>query len=306
MNAQASSAVSRAFRARNPAARVAAVIGGAGFIGSHLSEALLARGYEVICIDNFQRGSIHDLTGLVGETKGLVVSHDAARPIPDDLPRFDEIYHLAMPPEAPGRHEPVQRIRRARMLLTLFDRAARDGARVLLLAPSGSRDPMGAGPTEALAARIAARRGVNLKIARTAETYGPRMQFDPGGGVGSYLAKTLREESLAGRDDYHQPRSLCFVGDVVEGCLRLMADADAPSLVDIAPSTEVAAAGLVNTIRELAGLGFPTGGSETDGRPACRAGAERLQLMTPLREGLRLTIADLARRLGVSGLTPPA
>lgn len=302
--------------------RVAAVIGGAGFIGSHLSETLLARGRLVVCIDNFERGSVHNLAGLVGEPGALVVSHDAHRRIPDDLPRFDEIYHLVPPPRPRGDADGRQLRRTARMALRVLDRAARDGASVLLAAPAPGDGgpwpedvrPAAGGPPkggttgdlEQLFRHYAAKRGATVKVARIDDTYGPRMPADRGCEVADFLVRALRGEGIQ-IGDATQKRRLCFVGDVVEDCVRLM-EAPAEDQAQLRPAADVSLVALALAIVELAGTsstgrsphaGFAPGLS-AQGRasPFALAG-------TPLRDGLRLTLDDFAARLGVPARRSP-
>jgi UDP-glucuronate decarboxylase len=221
---------------------VAAVIGGAGLIGSRLCEALLAQGRRVVCIDDFSRGSVGNLTGFVGQPLGMVVSHDATRRLPDGLPRFDEIYHLAWP--ALSRPpSPAGEGKTARMAASILGRAAQDGASVLLALRCGAQPGRGAGgepsdgaggptgrsrgrPVETLFLRWAARRGVPLRIARVVETRGPRVGPEAAPDMAQAVADALRGEVLGsevlgggGRD---HARMAAFVDEVVCGCLRLM------------------------------------------------------------------------------------
>lgn len=285
---------------RDPARRVAAVIGGAGFIGSHLCEALLARGREVVCIDNLQRGSAHNLAGMIGEPRGQVVCHDVARPIPDHLPRFDEIYHLVAPPEPDA--DPNSRCgrRSARVAVHVLDRAARDGARVLLATAAGPGREAGLrgdGTAENLFIRCAAKRGVALRVARIFDSYGPRMHLDSGCAVAGYVMRALRGEPLTVPDGRRGLR-LCFVGDVVQGCIRLMEEEAAGPRVAAEP-TEVAIAVLAKAILELAGPSCgPHPGAEA-GNPIAGEPRSGLDPGRRLREGLELTIADFAARFGM-------
>lgn len=302
-------------RALRSSPRVAAVVGGAGFVGSHLCEALLARGREVICIDNFQRGSIHNLVGLVGKPRGLVVSHDAARRIPDNLPPFDEIYHLAALPDPFAGPDRGEARRCARIAVTLLDRAARDGARVLLVSPPseaararvradaavGDHGTPGLGFAELLFTRYAAKRGVTLKVARMVETYGPRMPLDSACVVASHLIRALRGGEAAAGGDSEQARGLCFVNDVVEGCLSLMEmEADIPAPVDIAAPTRITSAGLARIISELTEESPPAAMRSSAFAEDASGTAMGLRPKTSLRDGLRLTISDFAARFGVS------
>lgn len=286
---------------RRPApSRMAAVVGGAGFIGSHLCEALLECGRDVVCIDNFQRGSVHNLAALIGEPRGQVVCHDVSRGIPGHLPRFDEIYHLVPLPGSPAEPGARRGRRCARVALGVLDRAARDGARVLLATPAREGRDLRSpdhGTGEAVFGRCAAKRGVNLRVARIFDSYGPRMHLDSGCEVSSYVMAALRGEPLR-IDDAAGRRRLCFVDDVVQGCIRLM-DAEAAERSTVAEPTEVTLAVLARTILELAEArdraGPPAAGCS---RAGTGAGAAR-----PLREGLELTIADFAARFGVRPAT---
>ncbi|WP_374471749.1 NAD-dependent epimerase/dehydratase family protein [Phenylobacterium sp.] len=292
--------------ARGP---VAAVIGGAGFIGSHLCEALLARGREVVCIDSFRRGSIHNLTGLIGQRRGAVVSHDVLRRIPDELPRFDEIYHLVGAPEGRGMDERVQARRAVRMAVRVLDRAARDGARVLLACRGGDPAPGATQNVMAhLFARCAEKRGVSLDVVAAAHLYGPRMPLESGCGVSDFALRALRGEPIRISDPRTTLR-LRFVRDEVDGWIRQLEGRPGAASRLAAEPAEITHAALARAILELTGsasaLSIPAASaaglaarSAADGMRG--VGAAGAAGGTPLREGLRMTLEDLACRFGVT------
>lgn len=312
--------------------KVAAVAGGAGFIGSHLCEALLARGCEVVCIDNFQTGSAENIEGLFGAPRFTLIDHDISRPLPEDLPRFDEIYNLACP--ASPVHYQADRVRTALACalgsLNVLERARRDGACAFQASTSevygdpevhpqteayrGHVNPIGPRAcydegkrfAETLFTDYSAQWGVPVKIVRIFNTYGPRMQFEDGRVVSNFIVQALNGEDLTLYGDGSQTRSFCFVEDLVDGFLRMMAaPADLRGPVNLGNPAEI-------TVRELAELVLEITGSRSRivhrplpmddprrRRPDIRLAEARLgwSPQVPLRDGLERTVVSFLRRM---------
>lgn len=315
--------------------RVIAVTGGAGFIGSHLCEALVAAGHRVVCIDNFYTGSRANL-GSVLEAPGFsLINHDIRNALPDDLPRFDEIYNLACP--ASPVHYQADRVRTAMVCalgaLHTLRRAARDGARILQASTSevygdpevhpqlesyrGCVNPVGPRAcydegkrfAETLVTDFGAQAGLTVKIVRIFNTYGPRMQVDDGRVISNFVVQALRGQDLTIYGDGTQTRSFCFVDDLVEGCLRLMGSP--PTLshpVNLGNPVEITMNDLARNVLELTGspsrIVYKPLPVDDPRRRRPNIDLARTSLRweptVPLRAGLQRTIDSFARRLQTS------
>lgn len=223
------------------------VAGGAGFIGSHLCDRLLADGHEVIAIDNFVTGSATNLDHLRDNPALTFIQHDLTEPLPD-LPAADQIYHMASPASPPVyQRYPIETMRvNAEGSRYLLEYALEHGARFLYGSTSEVYgDPIEhpqretyrgnvstTGPRsmydeakrygEALAMAFHRSHGVEVRIARIFNTYGPRMDPDDGRVVTNFVTQALRNEPISVYGDGTQTRSFQYVSDLVEGLVRLM------------------------------------------------------------------------------------
>lgn len=229
-----------------------AVTGGAGFIGSHLCARLISEGHAVSCLDNLQTGRADNIAPLMGSRRFGFVRHDVTEPLPAGLPRFDQIYSLACPASPVHYQENPVRTALTCALGARYalERAKRDGA-VLFHASTSeiygdpdvhpqSEDYHGnvncVGPrscydegkrfAETLVTDFAKQHGVRVKIARIFNTYGPRMQVGDGRVVSNLIVQALRGDALTIYGDGGQTRSFCYVDDLVDGFIRLMASGD--------------------------------------------------------------------------------
>jgi UDP-glucuronate decarboxylase len=221
------------------------VTGGAGFIGSHLCERLLADGNEVICLDNFLTGRKANLEAIARHPRFELVRHDIVEPV---LVEVDEIYNLACP--ASPRHYQANAVKTVKTnvlgALHVLGAAKRLKARVLQASTSevygdpevhpqsesywGHVNPVGTRACYDEGKRVAEtlfydyRRQHNLQIrvARIFNTYGPRMLENDGRVVSNFVVQALRGEPITIYGDGSQTRSFCFVDDLVEGLVRLM------------------------------------------------------------------------------------
>ncbi|KAK1319797.1 UDP-glucuronic acid decarboxylase 2 [Acorus calamus] len=221
------------------------VTGGAGFVGSHLVDRLMARGDNVIVVDNFFTGRKENVAHHFGKPNFELIRHDVVEPL---LLEVDQIYHLACP-ASPVHYKfnPVKTIKTNVVgTLNMLGLAKRVGARFLLTSTSevygdplqhpqvetywGNVNPIGVrscydeGKRTAETLTMDYHRGakVEVRIARIFNTYGPRMCIDDGRVVSNFVAQALRKEPLTVYGDGKQTRSFQYVSDLVEGLMRLM------------------------------------------------------------------------------------
>ena len=314
---------------------VTAVTGGAGFVGSHLCEALLSTGCEVVCIDNFHTGSPANLAHLAREGQFSVVHHDITRPLPKSLPKFDEIFNLACP--ASPIHYQADRVNTALVCalgaLNVLERAERDGARVLQASTSevygdpevhpqretycGHVNPVGPRAcydegkrfAETLFKDYGEKAGLPVKIMRIFNTYGPRMQVDDGRVVSNFIVQALSGRDITVNGDGRQTRSFCYVDDLVDGCLRLMRSPDElVGPVNLGNPSEITVADLAETILDLTGsrsriIYRPLPIDDPRRRKPDITLAQTQLGWTPrisLREGLERTIESFVQRLNAT------
>lgn len=224
--------------------KIACVAGGAGFLGSHLCERLLDSGYEVVCLDNLHTGRIANLQSLLKSRRFRFVEHDIIDVLPSGLPRFDEIYNLACP--ASPVHYQADRLHTALTCawgtMNLLERAEADGARMLQASTSevygdpevhpqpetyvGHVNPVGPRACydegKRFAETLCTDSGVDVRIARIFNTYGPRMLEDDGRVVSNFVVQALHGDDLTVYGDGTQTRSFCYVDDLIAGLISLM------------------------------------------------------------------------------------
>nr|WP_062224087.1 UDP-glucuronic acid decarboxylase family protein [Aureimonas sp. D3] len=265
---------------RSSSGKVVAVTGGAGFLGTHLCEALLARGHHVVCLDNYATGSRENLRPLVATNRLTLIEHDVVEPFPAGLPRFDEIWNLACPASPPHyQRDPVRTLficaDGARRVL---ERAAEDGARIFHASTSevygdpdihpqpetyaGHVNPVGPRAcydegkrfAEAVFTDGCARAGLELRMARIFNTYGPFMHPDDGRVVSNFVVQALRGEDITVYGDGSQTRSFCYVDDLIAGFLALMAlDGDPSGPVNLGNPVETRMDELAELVVDLTG-----------------------------------------------------
>ncbi|KAF7818546.1 UDP-glucuronic acid decarboxylase 1 [Senna tora] len=221
------------------------VTGGAGFVGSHLVDKLIGRGNDVIVIDNFFTGRKENLVHLFGNPRFELIRHDVVEPI---LLEVDQIYHLACPASPVHyKYNPVKTIMTNVMgTLNMLGLAKRIGARFLLTSTSevygdplehpqketywGNVNPIGERScydegkrtAETLTMDYHRGAGVEVRIARIFNTYGPRMCLDDGRVVSNFVAQAIRKQPMTVYGDGKQTRSFQYVSDLVEGLMALM------------------------------------------------------------------------------------
>jgi UDP-glucuronate decarboxylase len=221
------------------------VTGGAGFIGSHLCERLLAEGHEVFCLDNFFTGRRENILPLLNNHNFELIRHDVIEPI---LLEVDQIYNLACPASPIHyQYNPVKTVKTSVMgMINMLGLAKRVHARILQASTSevygdplvhpqpeeywGNVNPIGLRSCYDEGKRIAEtlmmdyhrQNKVDTRIARIFNTYGPRMLENDGRVVSNFIVQALRGEKLTLYGDGAQTRSFCYVDDLVGGLIRLM------------------------------------------------------------------------------------
>jgi len=223
------------------------VTGGAGFLGSHLCERLLAQGHEVVCIDNLITGTLENIEPLRGKSQFRFVEHDVTKHIDWDGP-LDRILHFASP-ASPIDYlaHPIHTLKVGSLgTHNCLGLAKATGARILLASTSevygdplehpqteeywGHVNPIGPRGVYDEAKRFAESmtmayhraHGVETRIVRIFNTYGPRMRPKDGRVVCTFLMQALRGDDITVFGDGAQTRSFCYVDDLVEGILRLL------------------------------------------------------------------------------------
>lgn len=225
------------------------VTGGAGFLGSHLCDRLLAEGRRVVCLDNFMTGSERNIAHLLGRPNFELTRHDTT--VPSDL-EVDEIYNFACPasPAHYQRHPVRTTATSVQGALNLLTLAERIDAKIFQASTSevygdpivhpqtesywGHVNPIGLRAcydegkrcAETLFFDFHRQHGVRIKVARFFNVYGPRMQPDDGRVVSNFIMQALRGEPLTIQGDGHQTRSFCYCDDLIEAVVRLMDTSD--------------------------------------------------------------------------------
>jgi len=305
------------------------VTGGAGFLGSHLCERLLADKHEVICLDNFFTGRRENVAHLMNDPNFELLRHDVIEPV---LVEVDQIYNLACPASPIHyQYNPVKTVKTSVMgTINMLGLAKRVRARILQASTSevygnpqvhpqtedywGNVNPIGVRSCYDEGKRLAEtlmmdyhrQNQVDTRIARIFNTYGPRMLENDGRVVSNFIVQALRGEEITIYGSGNQTRSFCYVSDLIEGLVRLMNVEGVYDPINLGNAHEF-------TIKELADevaracnvstkikyLELPADDPEQRRPDPTRA--EEILGWSPriqLREGLQRTIAYFAQRLG--------
>jgi len=307
------------------------VTGGAGFLGSHLCERLLDDGHDVLCVDNFFTGTKENVAHLFANPHFELLRHDVTFPLYVEV---DEIYNLACPASPIHyQHDPVQTTKTSvHGAINMLGLAKRTGAKILQASTSevygdpevhpqvegywGHVNPVGVRScydegkrcAETLFFDYRRQHGLRIKVARIFNTYGPRMHPNDGRVVSNFIVQALRGEPLTLYGDGQQSRSFCYVDDLIEALVRLMATPDDfTGPVNTGNPVEF-------TIRELAEQVLALTGSTsvieqrplpaddpTQRQPDITLARERLgwEPKVALAEGLRPTVAYFRELLGL-------
>jgi UDP-glucuronate decarboxylase len=308
------------------------VTGGAGFVGSHLCERLLADGHEVVCLDNFFTGTHANVAHLREHPRFELFRHDVQEKLTMEV---DQIFHLACP-ASPIHYQrnPVRTIRTAvEGTLNLLDVAREASARMMIASTSevygdpaehpqtesywGNVNPIGPRAcydegkrcAEALATSYAIQYGVQVRIARIFNTYGPRMHENDGRVVSNFVVQALTGKPLTIFGEGMQTRSFCFVSDLVEGFVRLMASEHGCDPVNLGNPRESTMIELATLIKQMTGskseiIHEPLPKDDPVRRNPDITRAKKLLggwgPKVPLEEGLAATIAYFRTVVGAS------
>jgi UDP-glucuronate decarboxylase len=252
------------------------ITGGAGFLGSHLAEFLLEQGQDVICIDNFFSGSKDNIRHLLDHSYFELIRHDVIHPL---FLEVDQIYHLACP-ASPIHYQlnPIKTVKTNVMgTINMLGLAKRTRARILLASTSevygdakihpqpesywGNVNPIGLRScydegkrvAETLMRDYARQNGVDSRIARIFNTYGPRMALEDGRVVSNFVVQALRGEELTVYGDGSQTRSFCYVSDLIDALVRLMNEPDFQGPVNLGNPNEFTVLELAEKVLRLTG-----------------------------------------------------
>jgi UDP-glucuronate decarboxylase len=221
------------------------VTGGAGFLGSHLCDRLIADGHEVLCIDNYFTGRRQNIAHLIGNPSFEAMRHDVTFPL---YVEADEIYNLACPASPIHyQHDPVQTTKvNVHGAINMLGLAKRLGARILQASTSevygdpdvhpqpegywGRVNPIGIRSCYDEGKRCAEtlffdywrQHKIEIKVMRIFNTYGPRMHLNDGRVVSNFIVQALKGEPITIYGDGSQTRSFCYVDDLIEGMVRFM------------------------------------------------------------------------------------
>jgi UDP-glucuronate decarboxylase len=305
------------------------VAGGAGFLGSHLCDRLLAEGHEVLCVDNFATGFKRNLSHLLGSENFEVIRHDVTFPLYVEV---DAIYNLACPASPIHyQRDPVQTTKTTvHGAINMLGLAKRLKCKIMQASTSevygdpiihpqredywGNVNPVGPRScydeakrcAEALFFDYLRQHRLLIKVARIFNTYGPRMHPDDGRVVSNFIVQALRREPITIYGDGGQTRSFCYVDDMIDAFIRFMATADEfTGPVNLGNPREF-------TIKELAEKVLAITGSRSkivykplpaddprQRQPDISLAKEQLGWApeVPLEDGLEKTIAYFDRRL---------
>jgi UDP-glucuronate decarboxylase len=253
------------------------VTGGAGFLGSHLCERLLERGDDVICVDNFYSGTKDNIAHLLPNPHFELLRHDITFPLYVEV---DEIYNLACPASPIHyQHDPVQTTKTSvHGAINMLGLAKRVRARIFQASTSevygdphvhpqpeqywGNVNPIGLRAcydegkrcAETLFFDYYRQHGLQIKVARLFNTYGPRMHPHDGRVVSNFITRALAQQPLTVYGSGSQTRSFCYVDDTIEAIVRLMATpADCTGPLNIGNPDEHTVLALARRIIELVG-----------------------------------------------------
>jgi UDP-glucuronate decarboxylase len=300
------------------------VTGGAGFLGSHLCDRLIEQGHDVLCVDNFFTGTKRNVEHLLDHPRFELMRHDVTFPLYVEV---DEIYNLACPASPVHyQHDPVQTTKTSvHGAINMLGLAKRVRAKILQASTSevygdpeihpqveaywGRVNPIGIRScydegkrcAETLFFDYHRQHKLRTKVVRIFNTYGPRMHLNDGRVVSNFIVQALKGEDITIYGDGQQTRSFCYVDDLVEAMLRMMATGDeVPGPINIGNPGEFSMLELANKVIELTGsqsklVRMPLPADDPkQRRPDISLARKELGNWAPvtqLEEGLKKTIA---------------
>lgn len=304
------------------------VTGGAGFIGSHLCERLLDEGNEVICLDNFFTGRKDNIAHLLKNPKFELVRHDVIEPV---LLEVDQIYNLACPASPVHyQYNPVKTIKTNIIgALNMLGLAKRVRARILQASTSevygnplvhpqpedywGNSNPIGPRAcydegkrcAEALMFAYHRQNGVDIRVVRIFNTYGPRMLPDDGRVVSNFIVQAIKGSDITVYGEGKQTRSFCYIDDLVDGLIKMMENDALVGPLNMGNPAEFKVIELAETVKRLTGsnsrIVFRDLPQDDPAQRQPDIGLARKKLgwnpTVPLEEGLKKTIKYFNERL---------
>jgi UDP-glucuronate decarboxylase len=298
------------------------VTGGAGFLGSHLCDQLLAQGAEVLCLDNFFTGSKRNIFHLMDNRHFELIRHDLVLPV---FLEVDQVFNLACPASPVHyQYNPVKTVKTNVMgTINMLGLAKRVNARILQASTSevygspqehpqkesywGHVNPVGRRSCYDEGKRVAEtlmmdyhrQNKVDIRIVRIFNTYGPRMAVSDGRVVSNFIVQALKNEPITVYGDGSHTRSFCYVSDMIDGCVKMMACDDFVGPVNLGNPHEFSIRELAELVLEITGSKSPIVNKplpEDDPvqrRPDISLAKERLdwEPRISLREGLEKTVA---------------
>ena len=296
------------------------ITGGAGFIGSHLSERLLNEGNDIICLDNFFTGSKNNIRHLIGNNRFELVRHDV---ILEYLAEVDQIYNLACPASPIHyQYNPIKTVKTSVMgIINMLGLAKRCKATILQASTSevygdpqvhpqtedywGNVNPIGIRScydegkrcAETLMMDYHRQNNVDIRIARIFNTYGPRMAINDGRVVSNFIVQALKNEPITVYGEGNQTRAFCYVSDLVDALIRLM-NSDYTSPINLGNPQEYTILEFAKLIIELTNSNSEiifkelTSDDPTQRKPDITLAKEKLnwEPSTSVKEGLMNTI----------------
>ena len=308
------------------------VTGGAGFIGSHLCKRLVENGDDVVCVDSLFTGSMDNIAELTEHDNFKFVQHDIVDPYFDEA---DQIYNLACPASPPHyQYNPIHTSKTSVMgSINMLGMARKCGARILLSSTSEVYgDPLvhpqpesyrgnvntigirscydeGKRMAETLFFDYHREHGVDIKVIRIFNTYGPNMNPEDGRVVSNFIVQALKGEDITIYGDGTQTRSFCYVSDLVEGMYRMMNDSreDFTGPVNIGNPGEFTMLELAQKVIDITGssskivhMDLPAD-DPTQRKPVIELAKKELdwEPTIPLDDGLKMTIPYFMEKLGM-------
>ncbi|MDI6892757.1 MAG: SDR family oxidoreductase [Actinomycetota bacterium] len=292
------------------------VTGGAGFIGSHLCDALIGRGYKVICVDNFITGSRENIAHLLDNENFKLIEHDIIVPFSSLIPApssLNCIFHLASPasPVDYSAFSIETLIVNSLGTYNVLEVAREWGAKVLLASTSevygdpkvspqsedywGNVNPVGPRAcydeakrfAEALTVAYHRRYGLDVVIVRIFNTFGPRMRGKDGRVVPNFIQQALSNKPLTVYGDGSQTRSLCYIDDLIDGLLKAMFSKETTGeIINLGNPNEMTILSLAGHIREM-----------------CKSSSEMVFSLLPEDDPLQRR-PDISRAEGLLGWKP--
>jgi len=252
------------------------ITGGAGFLGSHLSERLLNEGNEIFCLDNFFTGTKENVAHLIDNPYFEIIRHDVEFPLHLEV---DEIYNLACPASPPHyQHNPIHTNKTSVLgAINMLGLAKRQNAKIMQASTSevygdphvhpqtedywGNVNPIGIRScydegkrcAETLFFDYYREHNVKIKVARIFNTYGPNMHPNDGRVVSNFIIQALKGEDITIYGDGSQSRSFCYVDELIDGFIRLMASDDFTGPVNLGNPVEFTIKELAEKVIEMTG-----------------------------------------------------